>query len=151
VEATVTVEAKDVEVFAPRVVVQKCLQNFVSNSIKHHDGESPQILIEARYSETQVTIAVTDDGPGIAPALHERVFGIFQTVRPRDEHETSGVGLAIVERLVKEHGATVQIESDGQRGCTMTLIWPHLESTSDAVVKPVTLEPFPSKHTHLVP
>jgi signal transduction histidine kinase len=66
---------------------------------------------------------VTDDGPGIPAQFHERVFRIFQTLRPRDVVEGSGIGLAIVKKVVERHGGVVVIESEG-RGTSIGFTWP---------------------------
>ena len=68
-------------------------------------------------------VRVRDDGPGIAPEFHQRVFRMFQTLRPRDEVEGSGAGLAIVKKTVETFGGQVRVESDG-RGARMVFTWP---------------------------
>src|SRR5262249_34446849 len=95
----------------------------VSNAIKHHDRDHGSIRIETSAAAERVQVSVTDDGPGIPPEFHERVFGIFQTLRPRDEVEASGIGLAIVKKVVETHGGSVVIESIG-RGTTVRFSWP---------------------------
>jgi light-regulated signal transduction histidine kinase (bacteriophytochrome) len=60
------------------------------------------------------------DGPGIDPPYHERIFGVFQTLKPRDEVEGSGMGLALVKRQVEMPGGTVCVESAADQGITLT-------------------------------
>lgn len=68
--------------------------------------------------------SVSDDGVGIEPEFHERVFTLFQTLKPRDEVEGSGMGLAFVKKEVELHGGTVQIRSEaGTRGTTFHFTW----------------------------
>jgi signal transduction histidine kinase len=67
---------------------------------------------------------VADDGPGIDPEYHERIFIIFQTLTDRDTLESTGVGLAIVKKVVERHGGTIQIESAEGQGATFTFTWP---------------------------
>ncbi len=110
---------------APLIAVRKCVQNLIDNSIQHHDRESPTISVTVKCGDDGfTTIAVHDDGPGIPPELHSKILEIFQTLRPRDEHESSGIGLAIVKRLVDNHGASLEIDSDGVRGCSISIRWP---------------------------
>jgi signal transduction histidine kinase len=68
---------------------------------------------------------VEDDGPGIVPAFHKRIFMIFQTLQSRDDQETSGVGLSIVQKIVERAGGTVWVESaPPRRGSAFLLTWP---------------------------
>ncbi len=68
---------------------------------------------------------VSDDGPGIEPEYHERVFEMFQTLRPRDEVEGSGMGLAIIKKILEGQECTVAIDSDGKaRGTSLVFTWP---------------------------
>ncbi len=108
---------------APRVAVQKIVQNLVANAIEHHQGGAPsvEVTVEARGDEAVIT--VRDDGPGIPPALQERAFQIFQTLKPRDDHESSGIGLAIVQKLCEANGARVELQSDGKSGCAFHVFW----------------------------
>ena len=67
---------------------------------------------------------VQDDGPGIAPQFHERVFEMFETLKPRDGVESTGIGLAIVKKTVESNDGRVQIESNGNRGTRISFTWP---------------------------
>jgi signal transduction histidine kinase len=67
---------------------------------------------------------VSDDGPGIAPEFHERIFLIFQTLASRDDVESSGIGLAIVKKKVQTHGGQIWVESaPPARGTTFVFTW----------------------------
>jgi signal transduction histidine kinase len=112
----------------PKAPLAQVVRNLLGNAIKHHDRDQGSICLEASESGDRVQIAVIDDGPGIAPEFHERVFRIFQTLRPRDEVEGSGVGLAIVKKVVESHGGSVAVESRG-RGTTVRFSWPKESST----------------------
>ena len=72
-----------------------------------------------------VEFVVTDDGAGIPEQFRERVFGMFQTLRPRDEVEGSGMGLAIVRKLVERQGGKVWLtEGREGRGLSVHFTWP---------------------------
>ncbi len=107
----------------PRSPLGQVLRNLIGNAVKHHDREHGLISIEARETKDRVHISVADDGPGIPPEFHERVFRIFQTLRPRDAVEGSGIGLAIVKKVIESHGGGVAIESTG-RGTVVRFSWP---------------------------
>jgi signal transduction histidine kinase len=107
---------------SPRAPLAQVFRNLIGNAVKHHDGASGNIVVEARDRAELVEVAVSDDGPGIPRHFHERVFRIFQTLRPRDEVEGSGIGLAIVKKVVEGHGGSVWVESEG-RGTAVHFTW----------------------------
>lgn len=109
---------------APRVPLELALRNLVQNAIKHHHGDRGRIEIAIAGEGERVSIAVSDDGPGIAPEFHERIFRMFQTLRPRDEVEGSGMGLAVVKKVVEAHGGVVTVESALGSGTTFRFTWP---------------------------
>jgi len=120
---SVTFEGDDVTICTPRTPFEKVLRNLVGNAIKHHDRSDGRVVVSAAVEETRVRVRVADDGPGIRQEFHERVFRMFQTLRPRDEVEGSGVGLAIVKKSVEVFGGQVHVESAG-RGTAVVFTWP---------------------------
>lgn len=108
----------------PRVSLELVLRNLIGNALKHHQGDVGQIEITAVEQDEWVEFAVHDDGPGIAPQYHERIFEMFQTLRPRDEVEGSGMGLALVKKLVESYGGTITVESAAGHGATFRFTWP---------------------------
>jgi signal transduction histidine kinase len=72
---------------------------------------------------------VRDNGPGIAPQYHERIFGIFQTLEARDKIEGTGIGLSVVQKIVEAKGGRVWVESDVGRGAKFKFLWPKVEIT----------------------
>ena len=87
----------------------------VSNAIKHHDLKSGQISIRTWREGAHAVISVSDDGPGISEQFHERIFAPMTTLRPRDEVEGSGMGLATVRKIALEYGGDVCI-TDTEQG-----------------------------------
>ena len=76
-----------------RAPLTQVLQNLISNAIQHHEHPSEgHVWVDARRSVGTTEFIVTDDGPGIPPAFHNRVFGMFQTLKPRDEWRAAGWG-----------------------------------------------------------
>ena len=120
----VRIAGESAELWTARVAFVQVVQNLVSNAARHHDRESGQIMVEIRAAGEAVEVAVTDDGPGIAPKYHQRIFEPFETLRRRDVAESSGVGLALVKRLLERCGASISVESDGGRGATFRVRWP---------------------------
>ncbi|WP_020042957.1 sensor histidine kinase [Salipiger mucosus] len=109
----------------PEMPLKIVLLNFVSNAIKHHDRADGCVRIGIRDEGAVLRVDVRDDGPGIAPQYHERIFGLFQTLRARDAVEGSGMGLAIARKHIVKAGGRVTIESDGQgNGTLFSFTWP---------------------------
>ncbi|MEO0425100.1 MAG: ATP-binding protein, partial [Pseudomonadota bacterium] len=99
--------------------------NLITNALKHHDSQAGTIKIDAYDSSDEIIFSVVDDGPGIDPKFHERVFKMFQTLKSRDVVEGSGLGLSIVQKLVRWQGGRCWIESHaGQRGTSVFFTWP---------------------------
>lgn len=111
--------------FTPRTPLELVFRNLISNAIKHHhQPEQGVVQISARDLGDFVEFEVRDNGPGIEPQYHERIFGMFQTLRPRDEVEGSGMGLAIAKRAVEYRGGTIQIASAVGNGTSFRFTWP---------------------------
>ena len=122
---TVRYDSEDLMLLTPRPPLVHVLQNLISNAIKHHDRERGEIIVTATRTGCAVTFAVSDDGPGIPPAAHQRIFNIFQTLAVRPETETTGVGLSIVRKTVEARGGKVTVESaPATRGTKFTFTWP---------------------------
>lgn len=83
--------------------------SLVRNALKHHDKPSGQIIISSAVKAGEVVLSVADDGPGIPPEYRENVFGAMRTLRPRDEVEGSGMGLANVRKIATLYGGTAEI------------------------------------------
>jgi signal transduction histidine kinase len=118
------------DVYMPREAVRKVFHNLVDNAFKHHDGVAGHVEVRGQENGDLVEFAVRDDGPGIAPRFHNKVFQIFQTLRRRDEAETGGMGLAIVKKTVETYGGSIELESDGARGATFRFTLPEREMKS---------------------
>lgn len=100
-------------------------RNLIDNAIKHHDRAEGRIEISAAVKGRFVEFSVRDDGPGIPAEYHGRIFRMFQTLKPRDEADGSGIGLAVVKKVVERQGGQVSVESeDNGRGTTFRFTWP---------------------------
>ena len=109
----------------PRAPLEMVFRNLIGNAFKHHDRpEEGRVIVRAHDADSFVTFTVEDDGPGIPARYHERIFGLFQTLRPRDEVEGSGMGLAVVKKAVESRGGTVRVDSAEGRGTTFAFTWP---------------------------
>ncbi|KQO58016.1 PAS domain-containing sensor histidine kinase [Methylobacterium sp. Leaf86] len=111
---------------AAKAPLTQALQNLIGNAIKHHDHPGDgRVRVDAHPMGDMVEFVVTDDGAGIPEQFRERVFGMFQTLRPRDEVEGSGMGLAIVRKLVERQGGKVWLNEGREgRGLSVHFTWP---------------------------
>ncbi len=100
------------------------LINLIGNALKHHDRDSGTVEVKCVEGPQFIEFLVTDDGPGVPSKYHDKVFEMFQTLRPRDEVEGSGMGLALCRRLIESRGGRITIESPDTRGSTFRFTWP---------------------------
>ena len=118
--------------FATAVLpLKRVLMNLVSNAIKHHDRPAGEVRITTRDRGRFVEIEIGDDGPGIPEQFHRKIFEMFQTLKPRDSLEGSGMGLTFVKKIVESAGGSVAVESKG-RGTTFRVTWPKTWPVSSA-------------------
>ena len=112
-------------VTAERMRLQQVFMNLIGNAVKHHhDKPRGLVTIRAEDAGSRWRFVVSDNGPGIAPRFHEKVFVIFQTLEARDKVEGAGIGLALVKKIVESNGGTVALDSDVGRGASFSFTWP---------------------------
>jgi signal transduction histidine kinase len=109
--------------FTERLPLAQVFANLISNGIKHNPRRDGQIVISVTEHTDFYEFTVTDNGLGIAPEFHEKVFVMFQTLEPRDTVENTGVGLAIVKKIIEDKGGTISLESDLGQGATFRFTW----------------------------
>jgi two-component system, sensor histidine kinase and response regulator len=107
-----------------RLPLQQVLYNLVNNAIKHHDKNSGAVEIDVKQEDEHFVFRVRDDGPGIDPQYHKKIFEMFQTLKPRDTKEGSGMGLAIVKKILITCGGEITLQSETGKGACFTFTWP---------------------------
>jgi light-regulated signal transduction histidine kinase (bacteriophytochrome) len=112
------------QIFTERLPLQQVLSNLVSNAIKYHDKSDGRISVSFREYTDYYEFSVADNGPGIAKHYHDKIFVIFQTLQERDSFESTGVGLAIVKKILDDRKQTIDIISETGKGSTFTFTWP---------------------------
>lgn len=110
------------EVF--RMPLQQILINLISNAIKHHDKKTGRIEVSVEDVGAMLRFSVKDNGPGIPAEYHEKIFKMFQTLKPRDQVEGSGMGLAMVRKHVDIAGGELKLDSAVGQGSTFSFTWP---------------------------
>lgn len=110
-----------------RTPLETCLRNLIANAIKHHHEATGRVTVSATVDECFVHFHVADDGPGIDPAFHDRIFKIFHTLAAKNSGGTgSGVGLAIIKKTVETYGGSIEVESAPGQGACFILHWPRV-------------------------
>ena len=109
------------------VQLQQVFTNLISNAVKYHDNPAAgHVMIGCDDAGDFYSFSVADDGPGIDREYHERIFVIFQTLTERDTLESTGVGLAIVKKIVERKGGRITVESAEGEGAKFTFTWPKM-------------------------
>ncbi len=107
-----------------RLLLLQVFSNLISNSLKYHDRTDGKVVVSAQLTDDgSYEFAVADDGPGIAPEFHERIFKIFQTL-VTDRPDSTGVGLAIVKKIINSRGGRLRLVSEVGQGATFYFTWP---------------------------
>lgn len=104
--------------------LRQLFQNFLENAIAYSGDKPPQIHISAEQKGRVYEIAVHDHGIGIEPEQQERIFEVFQRLHTHNEHEGTGIGLALCERIVERHGGKIWVESEPDEGSTFLFTLP---------------------------
>ncbi len=103
--------------------LQQVFSNLINNAIKHSECQSGKITISVTEQNDFYQFAVADNGKGIDPQDHDKIFTIFQTLEARDIKESTGIGLAIVKKAVENQGGQVKLESQLGSGSTFYFTW----------------------------
>jgi signal transduction histidine kinase len=112
--------------------LEHVLRNLINNAIKHHDKQQGEVVLSGKRVGDLVEFVVRDDGPGILPQFHGKIFQLFQTLKRRDEVEGSGMGLALVKKLVEQQNSCITVHSQGNgTGTEFRFQWPTLPFACD--------------------
>lgn len=128
---TITVQDSLPTVVAERTRLRQLFQNLIGNAIKHLDRPHGEVRVAVRDDGGYHTFSVADNGPGIDPRHHDKIFQLFQTLTPRDRKESTGVGLALVKKIVELYGGRVWVESQPGQGSTFLFTLPKAEARTD--------------------
>jgi light-regulated signal transduction histidine kinase (bacteriophytochrome) len=129
---TVVVKAGMPTMVTDRLGLQQVFLNLIGNAIKYARDDGARIEIGVYEAGLFYEFFVADNGPGIAAEYHEKIWGIFQTLAPRDEVEGTGIGLSIVKKAVERRGGKVRVDSTPGLGATFSFLWPKHLPREDA-------------------
>lgn len=119
-----TIDKKLPKIKAEKVRLEQVFSNLISNAVKYNDKPYPEIKISFEERDHEYLFSVADNGPGIENQYLEKIFLIFQTLKERDAFESTGVGLAIVKKVIEDNNGTIDVDSEIGKGTTFYFTWP---------------------------
>jgi signal transduction histidine kinase len=122
--ACVSIQPNMPVLYTERLPLLQIFSNLISNAVKYNDA--PQPIVKVYYKETSdfYRFFVEDNGPGIAKPYHQKIFMIFQTLHVREAIESTGVGLAIVKKILTDRNLEIELVSSQGKGATFAFSWP---------------------------
>ncbi len=109
--------------------VSQIFQNLLSNAVKYRDKSKASIKVACSDDQAYWRFSITDNGPGIKKQYQDKIFQLFQTLQPKDESDSTGIGLSVVKKSVTMHGGRVWVESEVGQGSTFFFTLPKNEGT----------------------
>lgn len=98
-------------------------QNLIGNALKfHREDVQARIDVTCERQGAFYKIAIKDNGIGMEPRYHEKIFVLFQRLHTRDEYPGTGIGLALCKKIIERHGGTIHVESEPGRGSTFSFL-----------------------------
>ncbi|HYG49459.1 MAG TPA: ATP-binding protein [Flavobacteriales bacterium] len=123
-----SVEIKNMPVlFTDRLKLEQVFTNLISNAVKYTVREKPGIIIDSKTFAYHYEFSVKDNGIGIEPEYHTKIFEMFQTLREKDEKESTGIGLAIVRKIIDDMHCTIRVDSSLDNGAEFIFTWPRIK------------------------
>ena len=111
-------------IYTERLKLEQVFANLISNAVKYTTKEKAQIVINCKEFPDHYEFSVKDNGIGIDPEYYDRIFEIFQTLREKDEKESTGIGLALIKRILDDQNCTIRVESTPGNGAEFIFTWP---------------------------
>lgn len=122
---------KNLPVFrTKKIMLEQVFINILSNAIKYNDKAEGVINILFDEIGNYYRFSIEDNGMGIDPAYHEKIFAIFQTLEARDKIEGTGIGLSIVKKCVEDMTGTINLKSEQSKGAKFIFTWPKEKITA---------------------
>ncbi len=124
-EVSIEILGEEIELFGEPIKFEQILGNLLSNAIKHNNKPNPEIKMIARKTGNHwAEVRIMDNGPGIPKEYFDKIFEMFQTLKSRDVAESTGVGLAIVKKIIEEVNGSIHVESEEGNGSSFLFTWP---------------------------
>lgn len=123
--ARVTIQEVPEIIWGDRVKLWQVFQNLILNAMKFHiKGSSPEVTISGETTNDEWIFEIRDNGIGIDPEFHEKIFVLFRQLNTKDEFEGTGLGLAICKKIIEQHKGRIWVESEPDQGATFFFALP---------------------------
>lgn len=109
--------------YTERLKLEQVFSNLISNAVKYTTRPDGHIVINCLEMTDSYQFSVKDNGIGVACEYHGKIFEIFQTLRERNEMESTGIGLAIVKKIIDDQGGEIKINSKPGEGAEFIFTW----------------------------
>lgn len=113
-------------ILGERLKIEQVFTNLISNSIKYNSQIEGRIVVSCKTFNDHYQFSVKDNGIGIDPEFHRKIFEIFQTLREKGEKESTGIGLAIVKKIIDEQNGEIWVNSELGSGTEFVFTWPRI-------------------------
>ncbi len=125
-DSTLEVEIRDLpDIKADLSLMKQVFSNLISNAVKYSSHRDKVLLrLASEIKDDVVILSISDNGVGFDMKYHDKLFGVFQRLHSADEFEGTGVGLAIVKRIINKHGGDIWAESEPGKGSTFYISLP---------------------------
>jgi PAS domain S-box-containing protein len=123
-----------------RLALRQVLANLLENAHKHHPRADGNVKVSVTDQGRWYEFVIEDDGNGIDPHYHDKIFTIFQTLKSRDAHENTGIGLSIIKKILETEGGSIRLESKEGEGATFRFTWLKSPLVQGNSPKPPALE-----------
>jgi signal transduction histidine kinase len=120
---TITVSEDMPVIYSVKLPLFQVFSNLIDNALKYNDKINGLVKVYHKEYPRHWEFFVSDNGPGISKNYHEKIFMIFQTLKERDSFESTGVGLAIVKKILDSRGEEIKLESETGKGTTFSFTW----------------------------
>lgn len=107
-----------------KLKLEQIFANLISNAVKYTPTNKGHIIISCREFLDHYEFSIKDNGIGIDPEYHSRIFDMFQTLREKDEKESTGIGLALIKKILDDRNCTIRVESATGKGAAFVFTWP---------------------------
>ncbi|MDP2187833.1 MAG: ATP-binding protein [Sphingobacteriaceae bacterium] len=109
-------------------MLEQVFRQLIRNAVQHNDDPQPMVEISYHGIRENHVFCIKDNGPGILPEFHEKVFQMFQTLKSKDEHDATGIGLSIAKKIVEERGGEIWIANSESKGTSFWFTWPEVRN-----------------------
>ncbi|MGZ8516666.1 MAG: sensor histidine kinase, partial [Chitinophagaceae bacterium] len=110
--------------YSEKLKLEQVFTNLIGNAVKYTPHEHGRIIISCSDIPGFYQFSVKDNGVGIDPAYHEKIFEIFQTLRDKNDKESTGIGLAIIKKIIDDQHCTIKVNSSLGKGAEFVFTWP---------------------------